>query len=123
MFFEVKNEIYRVFKYVNTNSSRRITESSLDTVHPKNKDELVRILQGYFDREEPDWKCDLNWIDTSKITDMSNLFSHALESSGGYGLGRFNGDISKWDVSNVETMDNMFKQSDFEGNEPDWYKL
>ena len=34
----------------------------------------------------------------------------------------FNGDISKWDVSKVETMDNMFKQSDFEGNEPEWYK-
>ena len=123
MFFEVKNEIYRVFKYVNTNSSRRITESSLDTVHPKNKDELVRILQGYFDREEPDWKCDLNWIDTSKITDMRNLFSHALESSGGYGLGRFNGDISKWDVSKVEDMEYVFKRSPLENNEPDWYKL
>ena len=53
---------------------------------------------------------------------MSNLFSHTLESSGGLGLGRFNGDISKWDVSKVEDMDNMFKQSPLEGNEPAWYK-
>ena len=91
-----------------TNSSRRITESSLETVQPKNKDELVRILQNYFDIEEPDWKCDLNWIDTSKITDMSNLFSNGLESSGGLGLGRFNGDISQWDTSNVKDMRKMF---------------
>ena len=26
------------------------TESSLETVHPKNKDELVRILQNYFEQ-------------------------------------------------------------------------
>ena len=103
-----------------TNSSRRITESSLETVHPKNKDELVRILQGYFDREEPDWKCDLNWIDTSKITDMSNLFSHGLESSGGLGLGRFNGDISQWDVSNVKDMKYMFFHSNFNGDISEW---
>ena len=103
-----------------TNSSRRITESSLETVQPKNKDELVRLLQRYFDIEEPDWKCDLNWIDTSKITDMSNLFSHGLKSSGGLGLGRFNGDISQWDVSNVKDMSNMFFASDFKGDISKW---
>ena len=107
-------------RYTETNSSRRITESSLETVHPKNKDELVRILQGYFDREEPDWKCDLNWIDTSKITDMSNLFSGVLESSGGLGLGRFNGDISQWDVSNVKDMSDIFSESNFNGDISKW---
>ena len=35
----------------------------------------------------------------------------------------FNGDISKWDVSNVEEMNNMFNGSPLENNEPDWYKL
>ena len=34
----------------------------------------------------------------------------------------FNGDISKWNVSNVKDMNNMFKSSALEGNEPDWYK-
>jgi len=40
-----------------------------------------------------------NWIDTSKITDMSRLFC-ADEV--------FNGDISLWDVSNVTDMSHMF---------------
>lgn len=34
---------------------------------------------------------DLNFIDTSLIKDMSRLFKNS----------EFNGDISKWDVSNV----------------------
>ena len=34
----------------------------------------------------------------------------------------FNGDISKWDVSKVKDMENMFSHSPLEGNEPDWYK-
>ena len=34
----------------------------------------------------------------------------------------FNGDISKWDVSKVEDMIDIFKHSLLEGNEPDWYK-
>jgi surface protein len=38
-----------------------------------------------------------NWIDTSKITAMSELFTT-----------EFNGDISLWDVSNVTDMNNLF---------------
>ena len=35
---------------------------------------------------------------------------------------KFNKDISKWDVSRVRDMDDMFVGSPLEGNEPEWYR-
>ena len=52
-----------------------------------------------------------NWIDTSKITDMSSLFDNAIN---------FNGDISRWDVSNVTNMDSMFWGSKFNRDISKW---
>ena len=49
---------------------------------------------------------DLNYIDTSAITDMSWLFSS--DTTDGHELGEFNGDISKWDVAAVTNMEAMF---------------
>ena len=34
----------------------------------------------------------------------------------------FNGDISNWDVSNVEYMNYMFYNSPLQKNPPKWYK-
>ena len=80
-----------------------LTESDY-TVQPKIKRELIQIIRDYC--KENGWNSDLNFINTSLITDMSFLFCG--ETKYGYGLGRFNGDISKWDVSHVKTMTGMF---------------
>ena len=87
-----------------------LNEAANTTVQPKTKDELKKIIEDTI--KEQGYNCDLNFIDTSLIKDMSALFSES----------NFNGDISKWDVSDAINMDGMFKHSPLEGNEPDWYK-
>ena len=78
--------------------------------HPKTRDELQELVKKLI--KERGNEADLNDIDTSKITDMSEVFYYS----------RFNGDISKWDVSNVEDMSMMFDKSPLEKNPPKWYK-
>jgi surface protein len=73
-----------------------------------NDDEIYDIISNYIFRFGE--KCDLNWIDTSEVTDMSKLFSDLS----------FNGNISKWDVSNVTNMWSMFENSKFNGNISKW---
>lgn len=78
------------------------------TVQPQTKEELAAIIKQTC--EEQGWDCDLNFIDTSKITDMSMLFclDYVGDEELGYGLNKFNGDISRWDTSNVTDMSCMF---------------
>ena len=63
---------------------------------PKTKKELKDIILQRIEAEGNE--VDLNDIDVSEITDMSDLF----------GGTDFNGDISEWDVSNVKDMSRMF---------------
>ena len=63
---------------------------------PETNKELKDIIKQRIKQEGNE--VDLNDIDVSKITDMSNLFEGTA----------FNGDISNWDVSNVTNMNSMF---------------
>ena len=66
---------------------------------PKSKKELQDLLKQLI--EERGNEGNFNDIDTSEITDMSELFRQI-------DIKNFNGDISKWDVSNVTNMGYMF---------------
>ena len=63
---------------------------------PQTKDELKEIIKQRIKNEGNE--VDLNDIDVSNITDMSNLFEDL----------DFDSDISNWDVSNVKNMSGMF---------------
>ena len=65
---------------------------------PQTKEELRDIIKQRVNQEGS--KVDLNDIDVSNITDMSELFEYS----------KFNGDISNWDVSNVTDMSYMFAE-------------
>ena len=59
----------------------------------------------------PNYCYDLSKLDTSKITNMNEIFKNS----------KFNGDISKWDVSNVTNMlDMFFFAKDFNQPINDW---
>ena len=85
---------------------------------PKTKRELVQIIKSEVERKG--WNCSLNHIDVSQITDMAFLFSGFGVYSLGYDLGKFNGDISRWDVSNVKNMAHMFHYGSFNQHIRDW---
>ena len=51
------------------------------------------------------WDCQLNWIDVKGMKDLSKIFKNTA----------FDGDISDWDVSECECMDQMFCDSWFTG--------
>jgi hypothetical protein len=79
------------------------------SIQPTSKDELRSIIEQEIKRQGPD--ADLNFIDTSKITDMSYLFRRSYHKV-------YVGDsvvfyirdikIDQWDVSNVTNMYRMF---------------
>ena len=82
------------------------------------REEMIKCM-----RESNSYECDLNFIDVSNVTDMSELFSKEEQvdnkSRPTYRY-QFNGTISKWDVSNVTNMKKMFAGSDFNGDISSW---
>lgn len=79
------------------NYIKTIGPSIFGSVQPKSKKELKQIIKETVEREGNN--ADLNFIDTSLITDMSLLFKN---------MSGFNGKIDKWDTSNVTDMTLMF---------------
>ena len=73
-----------------------------------NKKELKSLIIQRI--REQGLNCNLNDIDTSRVTDMSELFMSS----------KFNGDISVWNVGRVENMSYMFYNSDFKGDLSKW---
>ena len=91
--------------------------------HPEDKRELIRNISELFKKGETN----LNCIDTSNVTDMSNLFYYEKSKNINFdisywdvskvkymqymfhGLKNFNCDLSKWDVSNVTNMVGVFE--------------
>ncbi len=89
---------------------------------PGTKEQLIFCIKNKIDREglgTENKPLNLNDIDTSEITDMSNLFNgyagelHELANNGHF-------DISCWNVSNVENMTAMFAFSSFDGDISKW---
>jgi hypothetical protein len=83
------------------------TTQTKHTLFPKTREELEKMIDSEIEKNGN--KCSLNHIDVSKITDMSSLFYQS----------KFDGDISGWNVSNVEKMDAMFMASEFTGENGD----
>jgi surface protein len=78
----------------------RITSNTRPAIfRPTTKDELQSLIEQELERQG--WDADLNFIDTSLITDMSWLF-HPL-----YYVRNIK--IDEWDVSNVTNMESMFR--------------
>ena len=75
---------------------KNLSSFSTYSCQPKTKEELKSIIKSRVDKEGPE--CNLNDIDVSLIDDMSYVF---LQSN-------FIGDISNWNVSNVNDMTGMF---------------
>jgi surface protein len=67
----------------------------------KDRENLMTLIIKTIKEKGPN--ADLNFIDTSAVTDMTGLFSHT----------KFNGNISEWDTAKVINMSYMFNDSLF----------
>ena len=84
------------------------SKNSNEKIVAKDKEHLKSLIEAATELYGDN--CDLNFIDISNVTDMSEIFEES----------DFNGDISKWDVSNVTNMSKMFYKSKFNGDISHW---
>lgn len=129
---ELKEDITSLISLKSYIKEQLVEESDSDILRPTSKEELKRLINQRI--EEQGLNCDLNDIDVSRVTNMSDLFfsskfngdiskwnvSGVRNMNGMFYNSQFNGDISKWDVHNVESMFNMFNESKFNGDISKW---
>ena len=93
------DEFNKIYNDIDLDSE--IASHVLYNYFPTSKKQLRQIIINLLNERGKD--ADMNDIDVSNITDMSNLFD---------GLDPHNIDISKWDVSFVTNMMSMFFNCD-----------
>jgi len=94
-------------------SSKSKVEQQEFKYHPKDRVELIKIIEDRIKEENDD--IDFNDIDTSNLTDMEGAFAYKSKLS--------KIDISAWDVSGVKCMMEMFagcKNLESIGDISDW---
>ena len=91
---DIVNNILKLHKP--TQESSKWLQAQIGIYKVNNTDELKKLIECCI--KTLGNKCNLNWIDVSNINNMEGIFYNST----------FNGNISKWDVSNVTVMDGMF---------------
>ena len=107
----LKNDVTKAIENDDLNLLEDLIENQWDgktIFYSVNDDNIKTVIN--FSLEALGDDANLNWIDTSNITDMSYMFYESV----------FNGDISKWNVSSVTNMERMFYYSKFNGDISGW---
>ena len=127
----------KIDKFITEYIIKKKLDTPIDSEHkyyPNSKEELIKNIQELISNKIYDFNC----IDTSEITDMSNLFDD-ISVRRNFNVSKwnvsnvkyinciFNGckyfdcDLSKWDVSNVENMLGTFSRCEnFNGSVSGW---
>lgn len=102
-------------KHINEYLSSKALIKTIKTTIEATDSNIRKIIDDEIKKNGP--QCDLNHIDTSKVTNMNDLFMNTK----GRGLDGFNCDISRWDVHNVKAFSSMFYMCyDFTGDLSGW---
>lgn len=97
-----------VCEWISSGRNTKRKRTDRDEYRPTDKSDLIREIHKTISEEG--YNCDLNYIDVSGLTDLSDLF---------YYIPDFDGDISMWDTSNLVNARNMFFSSKYTGRNGD----
>ena len=93
-----------IYKIVRDAIQKLGNDADLNFIDTSGVTEMNEIFYG------TDFNGDISQWNTSNVTDMRYMFYHS----------KFNGDISKWDTSKVKNMESMFCKSSFNGDISEW---